>query len=292
MADCTYTVDDLVASGDSLYGPRVCNQPFIDWAWKTYNFDKDWWGDGWGYDDCCNIRKPLCRTFAAIWALTYSSERVWTSDHGENMLEWAGRWVAEQMSNYDLRARCGDKVATTYGAGCTEYRHSVKWDCTQYKDEGYRKCRSWPWWASWLCYAWYWVSNIVCVAWGYVASWVCAAAVFVFGSKHVDLQNDQFFYANTAVPFRASVLVHESRHISGKTHRGTFPSLPGSAYPAGKTGADESWEWNGAWRWQAVWLAWYSARATNSTPTLRAKARTDANVIMVGAFENPPGFTF
>jgi hypothetical protein len=289
MADCTYTVPDLTTSGDALYGPRICNQPFIDWAWKTYNFDGDWWGDGWGYDDCCNNRKPLCRTFAAIWALTYSSEHVWTADHGSNMLEWAGRWVAEEMSNYDLRARCGDKVATTYGAGCTEYRNSVKWDCTQYRDEGYRKCRSWPWWASWLCYAWYWVSNIVCVAWGYVASWVCAAAVGIFGSKHVDLQNTNFFYANT-VPSRASTLVHESRHISGKTHRGKFP--PGSTYGAGGTGADESWAWNGAWRWQAVWLAWYWAAAINSTSPLRAKARDDANVIMGGAFESPPGFTF
>ena len=31
MADCTYRVPDLNASGDALYGPRICNQPFIDW---------------------------------------------------------------------------------------------------------------------------------------------------------------------------------------------------------------------------------------------------------------------
>jgi hypothetical protein len=288
MADCSYSVPDLTASGDALYGPRICNQPFIDWAWTAYNFDYDWWQDGWGYDDCCNNTKPLGRTFAAIWALTYSAERVWTAEHGPNMLEWAGRWVAEEMSNYDLRARCGDKVATTYGAGCTEYRHSVVWDCNRYEDRGYRACAEWFFLFAWLCYLWVWVTHKVCVAWGYVASWACAAAVGIFGSKHIDLQNTSYFYRKSVFE-RASTFVHEARHISGKAHRGDFP--PGSSYGTG-SGADESWDWNGAWRWQATWLAWYWASATNSTTALRDRARDSANVIMVGAFETPPGFTF
>jgi len=289
MADCTYSVPDLDASGDNLYGPRMCNQPFVDWAWTAYNFDYDWWQDGWGYGDCCNNTKPLGRTLSGLWALTYSADRVWTAEHGANMLEWAGRWAAEEMSNYDLRARCGDKVATTYGAGCTEYRHSVVWDCTHYEESGYKDCSDWFFLFAWICYAWVWVSSRVCNAWGYVASWVCAAAVGIFGSKHVDLQNTAYFYGNT-VPERAATIVHEARHISGKTHRGTFPS--GSVYGAGGTGADESWDWNGAWRWNAVWLAWYWAAATNTTQALRDKAHDAANVIMLNAFETTPGFTF
>jgi hypothetical protein len=291
MADCTYQVPDaaaLTASGDAQYASRICNQPFIDWAWKAYRFDGDWWGDGWGYDDCCNVTKPLGRTFTAIWALTYSAERVWTADHGPNMLEWAGRWAADEMSNYDLRARCGDKNATTYGAGCTEYRHGVLWDCTHYEQSGYRDCRSWFFLFAWICYAWFWITTRICTVWGYVASWVCAAAIGIFGSKHIDLQSLGFFYSSDA-PRRAGTLVHEARHISGKAHRGNFP--PGSSFGSG-SGADESWEWNGAFRWHATWLAWYWSAAINSTPALRAKARDDANVIMLGAFENPPGFTF
>ena len=51
MADCTYTVPDLTASGDALYGPRICHQPFINWAWPAHGFNHGWWQDGWGYDD-------------------------------------------------------------------------------------------------------------------------------------------------------------------------------------------------------------------------------------------------
>jgi hypothetical protein len=132
------------------------------------------------------------------------------------------------------------------------------------------------------------IFQFVCILWGFVASWVCAAAVAIFGSKHVDLQSPNYFYEKT-VPQRASTFVHEARHISGKAHRGEFP--PGSAYGSGD-GADESWDCNGAWRWQAVWLAWYWAAAINSTNALRDKARSDANVIMMNAFEQSPGFVF
>jgi hypothetical protein len=232
----------------------------VDWAWTTFEFDHDWWQDGWGFDDCCNIRKPLARTFAAIWALTYSADRVWTAEHGDNMLEWAGRWAAETKSGYALRARCGDKVATTYGAGCTDYRNSVIWDCQHYEDRGHSECRSWFFLFAWICHAWFWISAKVCVLWGWVSSWVCAAADGIFGSKHIDLQNTVYFYEK-AVHQRASTFVHEARHISGKAHRADFP--PGSSYGSG-SGADESWDWNGAWRWQATWLAWYWAAATNS----------------------------
>ncbi len=288
MADCTYSVGDLDASGDNLFGPRICNQPFINWAWDTFNFDGAWWQDGWGYDDPCNVTKPLGRTFDAVWALTYSAKRVWTAEHGDNMLEWAGRWAAGQMSAYRLQADCGDKVATTYGAGCTEYRNSVVWDCTNWKQEGHKECRSWFFLFAWICHLVVEVFSLVCVAWGWVAGAVCAAATGIFGSKRIVLQNTAFFYDKPAVG-RASTFVHEARHISGKAHRADFPA--GSSYGSG-SGADESWEWNGAWRWQAQWLAWYWARAENSTTALRAKARDDSNTIMRGAFAQSPGFVY
>ena len=37
MATCTFNVPDLNASGDNLYGPRICNQAFVDWAWDEFN---------------------------------------------------------------------------------------------------------------------------------------------------------------------------------------------------------------------------------------------------------------
>src|SRR5207245_6323852 len=122
MADCTYGVPDKDVSGDNLYGPRICDQPFIDWVWDAYNFDYDWWQDGWGWDDCCNTDKPLARAFCGLWALNYSSVDPSNEDWNENFLNWGGRFVREQISGYDLRATCGTKTATTFGAKCTEYR--------------------------------------------------------------------------------------------------------------------------------------------------------------------------
>ena len=164
----------------------------------------------------------------------------------------------------------------------------MHWDCTQWGKKYLKECGGWFILFAIVCLFFVVIVQFLCIAWGFVASWVCAAAVGIFGSKHIDLQSTIYFYEKTVFQ-RASTFVHEARHISGKAHRGDFP--PGSDYGSG-SGADESWDWNGAWRWQAVWLAWYWAAATNSTEALRARARAEANVIMMGAFEESPGFVF
>jgi len=46
MTTCTFNVPNLDATGDTLYGPRICNQPFIDWAWSAFDFDRGDWDDG------------------------------------------------------------------------------------------------------------------------------------------------------------------------------------------------------------------------------------------------------
>jgi hypothetical protein len=33
------------------YGTRISWQPFIDWAWDAFDFDKVDWDEGFGYDD-------------------------------------------------------------------------------------------------------------------------------------------------------------------------------------------------------------------------------------------------
>ena len=73
MASCTYVVPNLDSSGDNLYGPRICWQAFVDWAWEAFDFDRDDWDEGFGYDDVCNNTQPLSRALSGIYCLTYSS---------------------------------------------------------------------------------------------------------------------------------------------------------------------------------------------------------------------------
>lgn len=298
MADCQYSVPDKDVSGDNLYGPRSCDQPFIDWAWSSYHFDYDWWQDGWGYNDCCNTDKPLARAFNGLWALNYSALDYADESYSRTMLHWAGRYVREQMSGYVLRATCGDKIAATFGAGCTQYRRDVHWDCSHYRQEGYEDC-SWDccdWWPcswgcealSWVCRGWIWLSSFVCDAWGWIASWVCTIGNEIATKKRIELYVNFFYGSQKDVPGRASTFVHECRHIAGKSHRGTFP--PGSGYGSGD-GADESWDYDGAWRWQVVWLWWFYVDGQRTTRALRERAKDNANYIIQNAFSANPGFT-
>lgn len=109
MASCTYTVPNLVSSGDSLYGPRICSQRFIDWAWDAFDFDKGDWDDGFGHDNVCNNTQPLSRTMSAIWCLTYSSPRFPRESYEGNILEWGGRFARNEIDEVD--GRCGDGSA-------------------------------------------------------------------------------------------------------------------------------------------------------------------------------------
>ena len=288
MADCTYSVPNKDISGDNWYGPQICNQELVDWFWDSYNFNYDYWQDGWGWDDCCNTDKPLARTFSGLMALNYSTTDPLDEDYGhDNMLYWGGRYAREMMSDYDLRALCGGKVATTFGAGCTSYRENVIWDCTEYRDNGYKACRGWHWLFAWICWGWFWVSSLVCIAWGWVSSWFCAAGNEVITDKRIELYNTAYFY-DQAVPERASTFVHECRHIDGKAHVATFPSW--SSYGAGNDGADPNWDYQGAWTWEVAWLSWYYATAVNSTDALRVHAKDEANDYINNAFATHPGF--
>ena len=86
MADCEVGVPDKDMSGDNLYGPFWIAQPnaqeFVDWFWYSYQFDHDWWQDGWGFDDCTDTDKPLARTFNGLYCLNYSSADPSNEDYG------------------------------------------------------------------------------------------------------------------------------------------------------------------------------------------------------------------
>lgn len=224
MTNCTYSVPDKNASGDNLYGPQICWQAFIDWAWSAFGFNYDYWQDGWGYDDCCNTDKPMARTFNAMWLLAYSADDYWNEDWGNNILHWGCRYARNQLD--DLRAKCGDG-----SANATTFQ--------------------------------YWI----------------------FGS-HVELYLP-FFYS-LDVAGRAATLVHESRHLGGKGHDANFPSW--SAFGSGRSGADSSWGYQGAWMYDALYLWWFYADGHRTTWALRQRAKQRAQFLIDNAFATHPGY--
>jgi len=83
-----------------------------------------------------------------------------------------------------------------------------------------------------------------------------------------------FFYGQGVV-LRAGTIVHEARHADWKGHD--------------DGNNDSSWEHNGAWRWQVVWLWWYCV-SDEGTPALRLQAKQRANAILATYFTSDPGF--
>ena len=293
MGDCTYTVPDLSASGDALYGPRICWQPFVDFAWKTHGFNNTYWQDGWGFDDPCNVRKPVARVLSAMWLLTYSADDYRNDDWSGDMLHWGPRYVREQFGFYgDLRASCGNSpVALT--TGCQQSRKFDEWKCQQGHEERKRECRSWTWVFAWLCFLWSEIVRFVCQAWGWVTTVVCSAWYgTVGGGERVTLYLPFFYPLDGSglanVVERAGTLVHEARHIGAKPHDDQFPA--GSIYGAGADGADSSWGYEGAWMYNALYLWWFYAAGTRTSLAMKQAAKQKANSILVNAFAQSPGF--
>lgn len=116
MAECSIpTIPDKEISGDNLYGPRICDQPFVDWAWPAYKFNSNYWQNGFGFDDVCNTDLPAARTLSGIWLLNYSAENYQDEEYTGSCLNWACRYVREQAR--DLRAFCGDGTAIAASFG-------------------------------------------------------------------------------------------------------------------------------------------------------------------------------
>ncbi|MGA8054175.1 MAG: hypothetical protein WCA12_10020 [Burkholderiales bacterium] len=97
-----------------------------------------------------------------------------------------------------------------------------------------------------------------------------------------------FFYSKD-VPGRAETLLHEARHMGGKSHNANFPA--GSVFGAGKSGADSSWSYEGAWMYGALYLWWFYAAGARTTSALRERARQRGNLVIDNAFATHPGFS-
>lgn len=108
--------DDYYMWGDSGW---QCDQRFIDYWWKAFEFDKSYWDDGFGWDDCCNNAQPLARMFNALYALGYSSTGTPTcSTSSANVTLWAMCWAASQTPR--TLAGCGS--GTRDGTFATTHR--------------------------------------------------------------------------------------------------------------------------------------------------------------------------
>jgi hypothetical protein len=97
-----------------------------------------------------------------------------------------------------------------------------------------------------------------------------------------------FFYTKD-VPGRAETLIHEARHQGGKPHNANFPA--GSTFGSGNSGADSTWDYEGAWMYGALYLWWYYAAGARTTSALRQRARQRGNVVIDNAFATHPGFS-
>lgn len=96
-----------------------------------------------------------------------------------------------------------------------------------------------------------------------------------------------FWYEYNVVS-RAAILLHEARHIGGRSHDANFPA--GSVYGAGEGGADSTWGYEGAWMYETLYLWWFFADGRRTTQALRDRARQEGNVNIDNAFATHPGF--
>ena len=96
-----------------------------------------------------------------------------------------------------------------------------------------------------------------------------------------------FWYEYNAIS-RAAILLHEARHIGGRSHDAQFPA--GSVYGEGEDGADSTWGYEGAWMYETLYLWWFFADGRRTTQALRDRARQEGNVNIDNAFATHPGF--
>ena len=94
------------------------------------------------------------------------------------------------------------------------------------------------------------------------------------GDEYTELYMGFFF--GPTVSMRASTIIHEARHADWVGHD--------------DDGDDSSWEYNGAWRFQVCWLAWFINKCENTTITMKTSARQRANSILNNNFTKDPGF--
>lgn len=132
-ATCSYQPENNNDSGDNFYIGSVCNQASIKQFWNHFDFDKEDWDDGFGYEAACDVNRPLARTFNSLYLLAYSAldYAKSTSDFSGNALRWGYPYAATHIDELDGRCGSGNKNsgprATTYWGAGVDDRTVLKW---------------------------------------------------------------------------------------------------------------------------------------------------------------------
>ena len=121
---CTVPSHNNNLSGDAFYGASTCSQAYIDQFWSHFDFDQGDWDDGFGYEDPCNINRPLARTFNALYLMAYSAEDYAknTGDFSGNALRWAYPYCATKADELDARCGNGSAFATSITGAAVDDR--------------------------------------------------------------------------------------------------------------------------------------------------------------------------
>ena len=94
---------------DKYFVSRICVQSTVDKYWNTFGFNKGYWDDGMGWEDCCNWQKPLGRIFGTLYLLenSYSPKATSLSDRSGSAVKWAYPYSGTVYRGLDdLRCKC------------------------------------------------------------------------------------------------------------------------------------------------------------------------------------------
>lgn len=114
-------------TGDNDFVGGWCNQATVDTLWGDFDFDKENWDDGLGFDDPCNVNLPLARTFNSLALLRLFGPSK-PADSG-NWLPWFYAFSSNAIDELD--GECGNgrtfgTLATTF-SGLQDNRTELYW---------------------------------------------------------------------------------------------------------------------------------------------------------------------
>lgn len=95
-----------------------CSGDWMSFFLSHYDMNQNDWDDGFGWDQPCDLGRPLARTFNGIYTLHYSHRDPprRTDDFSGSILRWGGNYAMDHIDELD--AGCGDGSAyarTQYG---------------------------------------------------------------------------------------------------------------------------------------------------------------------------------
>jgi hypothetical protein len=102
IGPCQPSPGNNVATRDTEFG-AFCSQASINQHWDDFDFDREDWDNGFGYEDPCNNNLPLGRTFNALNLLDFFGTSK--PDDSDNWLPWFYSFASN--AHDELDAKCG-----------------------------------------------------------------------------------------------------------------------------------------------------------------------------------------